>query len=306
MTDSLVGGVAYTLSKTIDDVPAGAAQLAGGVGDRATLVGPGLQAFAQNRFDPRGDRALSDFDRRHSVVGHFVWSLPIRRAQTGLWGRLLAGWQSSGIVHMASGSPYTPLQFLGQSPEASAIFASIFSDRLGSLRPFTGNPSAPVDSVAFSNAANAVLRLFMNPDGTPLASATGFIIADRHGWREGRLQEARFIYNDYVVEQRARARGLPPDAFGRTYAAGRPFGDVGRNTLTGPGLANIDFALLKTTKLSEKVSLQFRAEAFNLFNHPNRTRPNGIVENAGGFGFGDLGEVDSLPRRVRIALKLIF
>jgi len=58
--------------------------------------------------------------------------------------------------------------------------------------------------------------------------------------------------------------------------------------------------------LSEKVSLQFRAEFYNLFNHPNRAKPNFILENAGGFGFGDLGESDSDPRRVRLALKLIF
>jgi hypothetical protein len=76
--------------------------------------------------------------------------------------------------------------------------------------------------------------------------------------------------------------------------------------LISPKLANIDFAMIKTTKLSEKVSLQFRAEAFNLFNHPNRARPNSILENAGGRGFADLGEVDASPRRIRLALKLIF
>jgi hypothetical protein len=119
-------------------------------------------------------------------------------------------------------------------------------------------------------------------------------------------QDARFIYNDFAVERRAVAMGLAPDAFGQTYATGRPFGNVGRNSLIGPGLANIDFALVKTTKLSEKISLQVRAEAFNLFNHPNRGRPNFVLENAGGFGFGDLGEVDSTPRRVRFGLKLIF
>jgi hypothetical protein len=174
------------------------------------------------------------------------------------------------------------------------------------VRPFSANPFAPSDIVAFSNAANSLYHFFLNPDGTPFQSTTGFILADHTGFREGLLNEARFVYNDYAVEQVARARGLRPDAFGNTYAAGRPFGDVGRNSLLGPALANVDFALMKTTKLSEKVSLQFRAEAYNLFNRPNRTRPNFILENAGGFGFADLGEVDSNPRRIRLALKLIF
>jgi hypothetical protein len=174
------------------------------------------------------------------------------------------------------------------------------------VRPFAGNPAAAADSVAFSNAANQAFGFFLNSDGTRFASPTGFIIADRSGFRAGSPQNARFIYNDYGVEQRALGIGLAPDAFGATYAAGRPFGDVGRNSLIGPALANIDFALVKTTKLSEKVSLQVRAEAFNLFNHPNRGRPNFVLENAGGFGFGDLGEVDSTPRRVRFGIKLIF
>ena len=80
----------------------------------------------------------------------------------------------------------------------------------------------------------------------------------------------------------------------------------GRNRLISPKLGNVDIALIKTTKLSEKVSLQFRAEAFNLFNHPNRAKPNFLLENAGGRGFADLGEVDASPRRIRLALKLIF
>jgi hypothetical protein len=305
--DSLTGGVAYTLSKSIDDVPGGGGQIAGGIGNTATLTVGELQQFAQNPFDvSRGERALSDLDRRHAMVAHFVWALPIKRARSGLAERLTSGWQASGIIELASGSTFTPLQYLSASPATSAIFASVFSDRLGAIRPFAGNPTAAMDAVAFSNAANRAFGFFLNADGTPFSSPTGFIVANGSGFRAGSPQDARLIYNDYAVEQRARAMGLPPDAFGQTYAAGRRFGDIGRNSLIGPALANIDFALVKTTKLSEKVSLQFRAEAFNLFNHPNRGKPNSVLENAGGFGFGDLGEVDSTPRRVRFALKLIF
>ena len=305
--DSLTGGIAYTLSKLIDDVPGGGGQIAGGIGNASTLTIGKLQEFAQNPFDvSRGERALSDLDRRHAMVAHFVWTLPFKRARNGFAERLSSGWQASGIVELASGSPFTPLQYLRASPASSAIFASVFSDRLGAVRPFAGNPGAAMDTVAFSNASNKVFGFFLNADGTPFSSPTGFIVAKGSGFRAGSPQDARLIYNDYAVEQRARAIGLAPDAFGQTYAGGRQFGDAGRNSLIGPALANIDFALVKTTKLSEKVSLQFRAEAFNLFNHPNRGGPNSVLENAGGFGFGDLGEVDSTPRRVRFALKLIF
>ena len=54
-------------------------------------------------------------------------------------------------------------------------------------------------------------------------------------------------------------------------------GNLGRDTLVGPGFTNFDFALLKTTsipKISESFAVQFRAEFFDLFNHPNFNLPN--------------------------------
>jgi hypothetical protein len=301
-TRLLEAGASYTLSKLIDDVADNNASIAGGVGDRASLLSPALEMFAQNPFDVN-ERALSSLDRRHSLTGHFVLTLPWQRGQSGLLGRFAGGWKASGIIQIASGSPFTPLQYIG--PRA-ASYAAVLSDRLGSARPFAGNASAPLDAVAFSNAANRALHFFLNPDGTPFISPTGLIIAEGAGFRAGGIDEARFIYNDFIVEQMARAMGLAADAFGETFAAGRRFGDVGRNTLTGPRAATVDFALIKTTKITEKVSLQFRAEYYNLFNHPNRARPNALVENAGGFGFLDAGETDAVPRRIRFALKLIF
>jgi len=109
-----------------------------------------------------------------------------------------------------------------------------------------------------------------------------------------------------LVEQAAMAMGLPANAFGPTYANGRPFGDLGRNTLVGPGQASIDYAILKKTRLREGVSLEFRAEFFNLFNHVNRTTPNSLLENAGGHGFADLSQLDSTPRQIRFGVKLVF
>jgi hypothetical protein len=306
ITNHLTGGFAYTLSRLVDDVPESGARFEGGPGSPASLIGPSLQSFAQNPFDAiRAERARSSLDRKHRFAGHFVWDLPLQRGQSGIRGRLLGGWKASGIIELSSGSPFTPLQYLG-TPASAALFASTFSDRLGAFRPFAGNPQAADGTVAFSNAANSLFRFFMNPDGTPVTSPTGFIIAGPTGFGSGLPSQAQLIYNDFIVEQWARSRGMSPQSFGPTFASGRPFGDIGRNTLLGPGISNIDFALIKTTKLTEKVSLQFRSEFFNLFNHPNRGTPNFVLENSGGFGFNDLGETDAAPRRVRLALKLIF
>jgi hypothetical protein len=55
------------------------------------------------------------------------------------------------------------------------------------------------------------------------------------------------------------------------------YGNVGRDVLTGPGVANLDISLLKTAALTERVNLQFRAELFNIFNRANFGTPNAVV-----------------------------
>lgn len=79
------------------------------------------------------------------------------------------------------------------------------------------------------------------------------------------------------------------------------FGTAGRNTLDGPGSQDVDFALLKVIRLSERQSLQFRTEAFNLFNHPNYGLPNASL---GGAGFGTIRGASN--REMQFGLKYIF
>ncbi len=61
--------------------------------------------------------------------------------------------------------------------------------------------------------------------------------------------------------------------------AANSFGNLGRNVFYGPGFTNFDLALIKNTKITERVNVQFRADAFDLFNHPNFGQPGGT------FGF---------------------
>jgi len=55
------------------------------------------------------------------------------------------------------------------------------------------------------------------------------------------------------------------------------FGNLGRNAIYGPHFWNVDFSLAKNTQIREKLNLQFRAELFNIFNHPNFALPNWFV-----------------------------
>jgi hypothetical protein len=58
------------------------------------------------------------------------------------------------------------------------------------------------------------------------------------------------------------------------------YGNVGRDTLTGPGIVGLDLSALKTTTIFERVNLQFRAEFFNALNHTNFGTPNTVVYSA--------------------------
>ena len=58
------------------------------------------------------------------------------------------------------------------------------------------------------------------------------------------------------------------------------FGSLGRNVIIGPGFTNTDFSVIKNTRLSENVRVQFRAEIFNLLNHDNFGFPDGNISNA--------------------------
>jgi hypothetical protein len=52
------------------------------------------------------------------------------------------------------------------------------------------------------------------------------------------------------------------------------FGNLGRNSIYGPGYRNLDFSITKNTEIRDRLSLQFRAEIFNILNHPNFAQPN--------------------------------
>ena len=60
------------------------------------------------------------------------------------------------------------------------------------------------------------------------------------------------------------------------------FGNLGRNTVIAPGYQNFDATLIKDTKIQERMTLQFRAEVFNLLNHANFQLPTRVVFNADG------------------------
>jgi hypothetical protein len=75
------------------------------------------------------------------------------------------------------------------------------------------------------------------------------------------------------------------------------FGNSPRNAVIGPGLQEFDLSLQKDIRLTELTNLHFRAEAYNLFNHPNFTIPNRIAFTANFAAFPSLRTLDSFSLR---------
>ena len=80
------------------------------------------------------------------------------------------------------------------------------------------------------------------------------------------------------------------------------FGNAPRNAVIGPGLQEFDLSLQKDIRLTEAVKLQFRTEAYNLFNHPNFNTPNRTAFTA---NFGSISSAQD-SRQLQFALKLAF
>lgn len=80
------------------------------------------------------------------------------------------------------------------------------------------------------------------------------------------------------------------------------FGNAGRDILSGPGLATVDFSVVKNTRVAERLNVQFRAEFFNLLNRTNFNLPDNFV---GSPTFGQITSAQD-PRRLQLALKFLF
>jgi hypothetical protein len=86
------------------------------------------------------------------------------------------------------------------------------------------------------------------------------------------------------------------------------YGNLGRDTLIGPGLATWDLSFLKATRLTERTNLQFRAEFFNVLNRPNFNTPNAVVFTPTGVSptAGIITSTSTTSRQIQFGLKLLW
>jgi hypothetical protein len=169
----------------------------------------------------------------------------------------------------------------------------------GILAASTGLPFNVSDGVDQSNQINGVPRPNYAPNN-PAVTINGisYPACDNHPILAG------------------TGRYFNPNCF--TQEAFGTLGNFAREGLVGPGLVNLDLALLKTTKLRENVNLQFRAEFFNFLNHTNLSYPSSISSTiftgtpsptatlGRNAAAGQIITYASPSREIQLGLKLIF
>jgi len=121
------------------------------------------------------------------------------------------------------------------------------------------------------------------------------------------LQQARYIYNDFGL---ANQFGVSLSDLEGFQLFKTPFGNLGRNSQFGFPTYTLNMAVSKTTRISEKYKIEFRAEADNLLNRRNYGVPDAFTEDAtNGFAvssFDNPGYNNGSQRQLRFGLKLIF
>ena len=240
--------------------------------DNASTVSTGdFRREPQNSLDPTD--ANRDYARASFDALHNIginYTYPIPFQGEGATGALLGGWEIAGITTLSSGSPYTIR--VGSDTDGNRDGGR--ADRPDLLPGFSNNPTEGSSAGCTSG---------------PTTIDAGPVGRDVDSWNK-------------------TSRWYDPCAFGILNQG--LYGNLGRNTLLGPGRANFDFSLHKTFALSESKNIQFRAEFFNIFNRNNL----GLPENQG-FDGTDLeasagtvlpGETVTRPREVQFGLRFEF
>ncbi|HEV2446149.1 MAG TPA: hypothetical protein VGS58_09515, partial [Candidatus Sulfopaludibacter sp.] len=216
-----------------------------------------------------------------TMLSSFVWAKSIDDADNVVQGSYdSAGAQDERNLHLERGLSFSNV---GRRVAASVVYALPGGRRLHS---------------AFTNwQLSAVVTL---QDGTPLNAiyyASDFA-------NSGTLNRPNVVPGQSITlprDQRTAAHFFNTSAF--SDPAPYTFGDAGRNIVPGPGNNIFDLAAQKTIPLGETRRLEFRAEFFNAFNHPNWGIPLTYVD----FGpfFGQIVATGD-PRRGQFALRFEF
>ncbi len=250
---------AYTWSRAIDN----SSEIFG------TLGGGNTSAFAANPFDTNyGERAVSGDSFPNVASLAMTYDFPKIGSTRNLVGKLINGWRANTIWLYNSGQPYTNFDYvLSQSPAANygdathaADIRSIesYSDIKESqayygydfARPIVSNKKAPVGTVGIYTTTNIPGGGYSAP--FLVDYATGAPIS---------ANQVHFITNNRYAD----------------IAAGNPYAGSGRNILRGNTYNNVDFSVQKNTKITERITFRFEADAYNVLNRSYYGTPDNYI-----------------------------
>jgi hypothetical protein len=227
-------------------------------------------------FDSRLNRGLSDFNIGRTLVISGTWQVPARKSISGLAAWAVNGWELGMIYKANDGVPFSAS--FGNDGDPLGLNSSDPWD-------FPNRLSGPGCS-SLVNPGNPNNYIKTQCFAVPTAPSAAFYSA----------------HCDPTV-------GTFPQCFNLR-------GNAGRNILTGPGLSNLDFSLLKNIPvrtISENFNVQFRAESFNILNRSNFAVPimpdNTQIFDSTGAPTGSAGLLTSTTttsRQVQFALKLVW
>jgi hypothetical protein len=233
-------------------------------------------------FDMRLSRGLSDFNVGRTVVVNGTWEVPAPKNMSGPAQWALGGWELGLIFTASDGVPFSATWGTGSDPaNTNSGDDWAFPNRLGGSGCKTltnpGNPAHYIKTECFA-VPTAPDMAFWNQYCDPLPPSVSAPVAF-------------------------------PTCFNLR-------GNAGRNILIGPGVTSLDFSLFKNNyikSISERFNIQFRAEIFNILNHPNFAPPStpsntDIFDGTGNPNpvAGALTATTTTAREIQVAVKVIF
>jgi Carboxypeptidase regulatory-like domain/TonB dependent receptor-like, beta-barrel len=254
-----------------------------------------IQSEGRSRYDSLQVRAEKRFSHGLTFLAAWTWAHSLDLASSADLGAQNGG---DFRFHLAPQWEHANSDF---DIRHRFVFSYLYELPFGRGKRFLSDASGLVNQIAGGWQFGGI---------TTLSKGNWFTITDGN---------ASFANSD--GQQRPDLIGDPnttpcvPGTFFNTCAFGDPalgsFGNLGRNTLRGPGYQVWDFSLFKNFHITEKIKLEFRSEFFNVFNHPNlqfaKSGPQNSI-NTTTFGTPEFGFLTAArdPRQIQFALKLSF
>ncbi len=174
----------------------------------------------------------------------------------------------------------------------------------GAKRRYLHRASAPVNFLASGWTASGILTV---QTGFPFTPQLGYNPTGNGDTRNPVRPNWNPAFSGNLYP-RTPGEYFNPNAF--LPPATGTYGNVKRDSLTGPGLSELDFSAVKNSQLTERLGLQFRAEFFNILNHTNFLTPNEVVYSSATSGIsptaGVVTATSTTSRQIQFGAKLQF